>query len=104
MNELKQLAERMGYEVICTESGRLAKYDGKMCVRKDGELLAYDPANNPVQCYELLEKFKMETRWWGNHLVWSAKPYSRNLCGEGNTIGEAVTACAIEIMKGESDD
>ena len=54
--------------------------------------------NNPVQCHELLEKFKMETRWWGNHLIWSAKPYGRNLCGE------AITACAIEIMKGESDD
>ncbi len=103
-NKLKQLAERMGYEVIYTESGKLAKYDDKMCVRKDGELLAYDPANNPKQCYELQNDFKIELQWDGDEKEWLAMSCTGiEMAAIGKTLGEAVTACAIEIMKGESD-
>ena len=94
-NELKKLAERTGYEVIYTESGNLAKYDGKMCVMKNREFLAYDPANNPKQYYELQDEFKIGVTWSEMLNCWIA--VNEKWYAKSKTIGEAITACAIGL-------
>ncbi len=61
----------------------------------------YHPATNPAQAQELQMHYKMSVSAIDSPHTTFCRAYSREFLGEGATPSEAITACAIERIKGE---
>ena len=92
---LKLLAEEMGYLDI--------SFDLKAGVRvmKDDAITWYTPSTNPAQAEELAIHYKIGVYPYIDSDLWEAIPMDFPLTceGAGKTPSEAITACALEIIK-----
>ena len=52
-NNLKRIAEAMGYEPVLSEAGLHCTLGGGLAYRKDGFMTTYNPKTNPAQLIEL---------------------------------------------------
>ena len=97
--DLKQLAEYMGYKVKWTSSHNPEVYL-EIETEWSTELINYSPLTNAEQCLELIQKFKMDIEW--DKAVCMVDTFSlKNGFSEGasKSLNEAVTNAAIAAIK-----
>ena len=94
--DLKQLAEYMGYEILNNSPNDWS-------VTKNGwsYYCKYSPLTNAEQCLELMEKFKIDILFMADKdlIKASNKNFTGEFMGHGKTINEAVAIAAIAAIK-----
>ncbi len=110
---LKKLAEAQGYEAEIISTRRINFWQAHpderakckeyvLCKSRINTIgFEYDPATNPAQAQELQMHYKMSVSAIDSPHTTFCRAYSKNSQGEGATPSEAITACAIEIIKEE---